>query len=128
MKPDDDGFDGRKVLIVEDSYLASIDLKRRLEGKGAAVVGPVPDLATALAVVSQADALDAAILDINLGEDLVYPVAELLQERRIPFVFSSEGEEVTIPSSQQGTVEVGKPADLHAAGAALFVDEQDFQS
>jgi len=53
---------------------------------GFCVVGPFDRAADALACAAD-DALDAAILDVNLGGDLVYPVAERLAGRGVPFVF-----------------------------------------
>jgi CheY-like chemotaxis protein len=53
---------------------------------GAHVVGPFPNTATALVGISEAN-IDAAVLDVHLGLETAYPVAEQLWVQRIPFIF-----------------------------------------
>ena len=76
----------RRVMIVEDEALVALVLADHLTEFGLSVVGPCANVAEATAAV-EANDLDAAILDVNLGKELVYPVAELLSKRGIPFVF-----------------------------------------
>jgi len=76
----------RRVMIVEDEALVALVLADHLTEFGLSVVGPCANVAEATAAV-EANDLDAAILDVNLGKELVYPVAELLAKRGIPFVF-----------------------------------------
>lgn len=75
--------------MVEDDYVTAEDMKAELEGLGAEVLGPVPDLAGALDQLASRPAPDDAILDINLGGEMVFPLADLLRERHIPFVFAT---------------------------------------
>ncbi len=77
---------GNRILLVEDEALVAMMMRDSLVELGFCVVGPLDRPAEALACASD-DALDAAILDVNLGGDLVYPVAELLARRDVPFVF-----------------------------------------
>lgn len=78
----------KRLLVVEDEYLVADDMKRALESLGACVVGPVPDVESAVAFLQDdAAPLDGAILDVNLCGERVYPVADLLERRRVPFVF-----------------------------------------
>lgn len=79
---------GRTVLLVEDEGFIAMDLEDHLSELGAAVIGPVPTLHEAMQLARQ-ETFDAAILDIMLGRDEVFPVADILLERRIPFVFHS---------------------------------------
>jgi two-component sensor histidine kinase/DNA-binding response OmpR family regulator len=76
----------RRVMIVEDEALVALVLADHLTEFGLSVVGPCASVAEATAAV-EANDLDAAILDVNLGKELVYPVAELLAQRGVPFVF-----------------------------------------
>jgi len=76
----------RRVMIVEDEALVALVLADHLTEFGLSVVGPCASVAEATAAL-EANDLDAAILDVNLGKELVYPVAELLADRGIPFVF-----------------------------------------
>jgi PAS domain S-box-containing protein len=77
---------GNRILLVEDEALVAMMMRESLVELGFCVVGPFDRAADALACASD-EALDAAILDVNLGGDLVYPVAERLARRDVPFVF-----------------------------------------
>jgi two-component sensor histidine kinase/CheY-like chemotaxis protein len=75
-----------RILLVEDEALVGMLLREILEEIGCTVTGPISDLEEAQHV-AQAAPFEAAILDVNLGGSFAYPVAEVLQTRRIPFVF-----------------------------------------
>jgi DNA-binding response OmpR family regulator len=74
------------VLLVEDEALIAMELEMALENAGAVVVGPVYSLPTALEA-ARATELAAAVLDVDLGGRDVFPVADLLLARGVPFVF-----------------------------------------
>ena len=76
----------RRVMVVEDEALVALVLADQLTDIGLSVAGPYSSVAEAKAAVV-AQEFDAAILDINLRGELVYPVAEALSSRGIPFVF-----------------------------------------
>jgi len=76
----------RRVMVVEDEALVALVLADQLAELGLSVVGPCSSVAEAKAVADGGD-FEAAILDVNLGGELVYPVADLLSSRGIPFVF-----------------------------------------
>lgn len=71
------------VLVVEDSYLVAQELNEALEREVADVVGPVPNLDDARCLVHDTSKLDAAILDVNLGGEMIWPVADLLARRGV---------------------------------------------
>ena len=79
---------GAHILVVEDEVLVAMDIESVLEDEGATIVGPAYTVAQALKLASRED-ISAAILDLRLSNDSVGPVAQLLAERRIPFVFYS---------------------------------------
>ena len=81
-------FAGRRVLVVEDDFLVSLATVDFLESLGCEVVGPAARLAAAFEL-AQSESLDAALLDINIAGDMVWPVAEVLRRRAIPFIFLS---------------------------------------
>ena len=60
-----------------------------LEAAGSVVIGPVPSVAKAIKQIVSEPQIDAAIVDLNLGGELAYPVADTLLARNIPFVFTS---------------------------------------
>ena len=87
--PDDDRVAlGRRVLVVEDEFLAALTTVDFLESIGCEVVGPAARLAPALAL-AQSETLDAAVLDINIAGEMIWPVAERLRDRGIPYLFLS---------------------------------------
>jgi PAS domain S-box-containing protein len=77
---------GRNILLAEDEALIAIMMKQVLAELGFAVVGPVSTLAQALTAAKYGH-VDGAILDVNLGGEPIYPVADLLTARSVPFVF-----------------------------------------
>jgi CheY-like chemotaxis protein len=77
---------GLRVLLVEDESMVALLLEDMLAELGHEVVGPVARLDKALEM-AQRQKLDAALLDVNLNGEEIYPVAEVLAAREIPFVF-----------------------------------------
>ena len=110
---------GRRILVVEDDFIMAEDLKAELEGFGAVVLGPEPNLQGALDRLAAEPAPDAAVLDINLGGDLVYPLADLLRARRIPFIFATGYEADAIPASYADRPHVAKPVSMRQIIEAL---------
>lgn len=113
------------VLIVEDEYLIAADLAEALEELGMTIVGPFSNIAHATAAIEGASQLHGAVIDINLAGELSYPIAELLRERHIPFVFTSGYDRIDIPSSFCQVPLLTKPADpaeIASTLAALISD------
>jgi len=103
---------GRRLLVVEDEYLVAADLAASLESLGAEVIGPAASVEEALFFVEKDGVpLDGAVLDINLRNERVYPVADVLTARGIPFVFTSGYDAVAIPSAYAKAPRCEKPVD-----------------
>lgn len=79
---------GRRVLVIEDEMTIALLIEETLLELGAEVVGPASRLDAALRLATE-EAIDAAILDVNIRGGNSYPVADILAERGIPFVFCS---------------------------------------
>ena len=77
-------FTGRRLLIVEDELLIALELQSIVEQLGGTVVGPAGSVEGALQLLSETTP-DAALLDANLREGRVTPVAQACRERSIPF-------------------------------------------
>ena len=77
---------GRRVLVVEDELLVAMMLEELLRKAGCVVLGPIPRVEMAVPAARE-EAIDIALLDVNLAGERVYPVAEALIERDVPFVF-----------------------------------------
>jgi DNA-binding NtrC family response regulator len=79
---------GRKILVVEDEMIVAWLLEDMLAELGCAVIGPAASINQALAMID-AEAIDAAVLDVNLNGQMSYPIADVLAARGVPFVFST---------------------------------------
>jgi PAS domain S-box-containing protein len=77
-----------RMLIAEDEALVAIMMEDLAVELGWSVVGPFARAADALAA-AKADEIHAAILDVNLGGESVYPIADVLRARGVPFVFAT---------------------------------------
>ena len=111
---------GKRVLVVEDDYFIAKGLARSLKASGADVLGPVATVADALELV-EAEPLDGAVLDINLRGDLVYPVADALSGRRVPFIFATGYGATAIPERYASIARCEKPVEADAFIRALFI-------
>lgn len=110
---------GRTVLIVEDEELVALELAAEMESDGWKVLGPAASVAEAEGILREVKSFDAAVLDVNLRGRPVYPFAEALVDKRIPFLFST-GYEIVDPSGRFPTVPVvRKPTHKGAVAAAL---------
>ena len=81
-------FSGRRVLLVEDEMMVAWLLQDMLADLGCAVVGPAVTVNQALAMID-AEAIDVAVLDVNLNGQMSYPIADALAALGVPFVFST---------------------------------------
>ena len=109
---------GKRILVVEDEYMLASDLAQFLEQEGAAVAGPVGTVTGALAL-AETEALDAAVLDINLRNEKVYPVADLLIEPKVPVVFATGYDELLMARPYIGIPRCQKPIDKAALAKML---------
>ena len=103
---------GCRVLVVEDEYLIADDLAQHLRTHGAILLGPVPTLELALAIVQSEERIDGAVIDIALRGQMAFPVA--LAERDVPFVFATGLEAHVIPDRYQHVPRWGKPYSMEA--------------
>lgn len=111
-------LDEIRVLVVEDELMIALALKRALADAGCAVIGPVPRIARALECATEVP-LDAALLDINVGGERVFPVAELLQARAVPFAFLSGYQESVLPERFRACPMLAKPCSAQDVIAVL---------
>jgi CheY-like chemotaxis protein len=110
-----------RVLLVEDEAIIAIMLEDMLAELGCEVIGPAASIAEAIQLAG-AESLGGAFLDVNLGGESVYPVADLLAARGIPFVFVSGYGPTGIAARYSGAIVLSKPildADIERAVAAL---------
>jgi CheY-like chemotaxis protein len=113
-------LEGRHILLVEDDFFIALDITASLKAAGARVVGPAASLAEALALVARVEQLDGALLDINLRGEVVYPVADALRARSVPFVFVTGYDRTSIPAPYANVPVCEKPFHLDRAVRAIF--------
>jgi CheY-like chemotaxis protein len=77
-----------RVLIVEDEVFIAMDLAETLEEAGYRVLGPAHSVKEAMALLDTG-VPDAALLDVNLGRETVWPLAQKLAAKRVPMVFAT---------------------------------------
>jgi CheY-like chemotaxis protein len=77
---------GNRVMIVEDEALVAMALRESLDGLGFSVLGPFNRISEAM-IALRNNRIDAAVLDVNLGGELIYPLADVLAADHVPFVF-----------------------------------------
>lgn len=103
---------GRSYLLVEDEYLTASSLVTALEGVGATVLGPVSNLDRAMEISQDPSfSVDGVILDVKLGGDMVYPFADMLVKRHVPFVFLTGYDCRSMPDSFRDAPCLTKPCD-----------------
>jgi CheY-like chemotaxis protein len=108
---------GVRVLVVEDEAMVAMLIEDILLDLGCVVLGPAPSVDAALKLLDEGT-VDAAVLDINLSGEMVFPVADALEGQGVPFVFSTgygmaglEGRHLDRPVLQKPY----QPARLRAA-------------
>jgi PAS domain S-box-containing protein len=101
-----------RLLVVEDELLVGMELANALRDEGWEVVGPAGTLEEALEMLAGDVLPDAAILDINLNGQLVYPVADLLRVRGIPYLFCTGYESPDEDERYRHSPIVQKPTNL----------------
>ena len=111
--------EGRRVLVVEDEYLLAEDFREELEQQGALVMGPLATVADALELLRSGPAPDMAILDINLGGEMAYPVADALRAQDIPFIFATGYNSWSIPEAYKDVPRAEKPVELKQVASKL---------
>lgn len=111
---------GRRVLLVEDEALVAMLLEAILEDMGCLPVGPAATIEDGLAMAADPAPLDAALLDVNVAGHQVFPIAEALKARGVPFVFSTGYGEAGLPDAWRGHPTVQKPFTEAAIRDALM--------
>jgi CheY-like chemotaxis protein len=101
-------FSGIKVLIVEDEGFVALMIEDMLQDLGCEIVASVAGLNEACRIAAIAQ-LDLAVLDINLGRERSFAVAEILRERGVPFMFSTGYGTAGLPTEFSGSPVLGKP-------------------
>ena len=116
---------GLKVLVVEDEMMVSMLIEDMLGDLGCTVVGPASRIEEAFELAKSAE-IDCAVLDVNLGGQPIFPLADVLREKGAPFAFATGYGDAGLREVDKGTPVLQKPfresdlarilSELHAKG------------
>jgi len=101
-------LDGLRVLVVEDEMMVSMLIEDMLGELGCTVIGPASRLDEAIALVKESE-IDCAVLDVNLGGQPIFPLADLLRERGAPFAFATGYGDAGLRDVDRGSPVLQKP-------------------
>jgi two-component sensor histidine kinase/DNA-binding response OmpR family regulator len=110
--------EAKKLLLAEDETLVGMMMRDLLSDAGFFVVGPIASLDEAIGAARSFE-FDGAILDVNMGGTLVYPLAELLSQRGIPFIFITGYDDDSIDARFASASVLQKPLDPEKLKFAL---------
>jgi two-component SAPR family response regulator len=110
---------GLRVLIVEDEFLIGEAIALSVEGCGCQPIGPAMRVSEALKLLA-GEAIDCALLDVNLGNETSAPIAGVLRGKRIPFaVLSGYAKEAPVSNPYDGAPWLLKPVQEDALRSVL---------
>lgn len=115
----DPAVQGMRVFLVEDEPLVALMLEDMLSDLGCVLVGSAETVAQALSRMEDAPTIDVAILDVHLGGETVFPVADVLLQRHVPFVFSTGYGPADLIARYPGSHLLAKPYPAEALAQAL---------
>jgi CheY-like chemotaxis protein len=107
-----------RVLVVEDDPDVCLMIEDFLKNLGCRTVATAASLEEAI-VKASLETMDIAILDINLAGKLTYPIATILNARKIPFLFATGYGGAGLPTDLKGVTVLTKPFDAEQLGQAL---------
>jgi CheY-like chemotaxis protein len=99
---------GLRVLVVEDEMMVSMLIEDMLDDLGCTVVGPAARLDEALALARSTE-IDCAVLDVNLGGQPIFPLADYLREKGAPFAFATGYGDAGLREVDRGSPVLQKP-------------------
>ena len=99
---------GKRVLVVEDEMLVALLVEDVLLEAGCVVIGPFARVSAGLAA-AQNETVDVALLDVNVANERVFPIAYALEERGIPFIFVTGYGDGALPKDRPDWEACSKP-------------------
>jgi DNA-binding response OmpR family regulator len=107
-----------RVLILEDERLIAILLADWVKELRCEMVGPAHTVSQALELIGS-NSLNAAILDVSVGDQSCAPAADLLRSRGVPFAFATGRRADEILDRYPGTPVLSKPYEFETIRSAL---------
>ena len=109
---------GKRVLVVEDSPVVGPFTADLLTDLGCEVVGPAPNMAAARELIEESD-LDAALMDVHIRGERVFPLCETLATKGVPFILTSGYADWTMPDKWRDRPRLQKPYKIDDVRDAL---------
>lgn len=109
---------GRRILVIEDSPVVAPFTVDMLSDLGCEVVGPAPNMAAARELIDEGE-FDAALVDIHIRGERVFPLCEMLEAKSLPFVFTSGYADWQMPDKWQDQPRLQKPYTVEQVEKAL---------
>jgi CheY-like chemotaxis protein len=111
---------GLRLLVVEDEAMVAMLVEDMLTDLGCVVAAVAGSVAAAIAVAGRCDAVfDGALLDVNLGGEMVFPVADTLAARGVPFLFATGYGRAGIEARFVSAPVISKPFGFDSLRTAL---------
>lgn len=111
-------LEGLTVLLVEDEPLVAMLVEEMLDEFGATEIRQATSVAQALSLAGE-HRIDVAVLDVNLGGELAYPIAARLEAASVPFVFATGYGRRGIPERWADRTVIQKPFSRETLAASL---------
>jgi len=108
----------RRILVIEDSPVVGPFTADMLGELGFEVIGPAPNMARARELAENGN-YDAALLDIHIRGERVFPLCEMLEANSVPFVFTSGYADWQMPEKWEGRPRLTKPYSIEEISKAL---------
>jgi DNA-binding LytR/AlgR family response regulator len=102
---------GYRILVVEDEWLIAADVVHALEEAGASIVGPYGSVVDSFEHLGDLDAIDGAVIDVGLGTETSFPLADAFRTTAMPFVFLTGVERSELPERFAHVPHMLKPFD-----------------
>ena len=99
---------GLRVLVVEDEMMVSMLIEDMLTDLGCIVVGPAARLDEAI-TLAESEQIDCAVLDVNLGGQPIFPLADILRAKGAPFAFATGYGDAGLRDVDKGSLVLQKP-------------------
>jgi CheY-like chemotaxis protein len=112
-------LEARCILIVEDSPVVGPFTADLLHELGCEVAGPAPNMAAARELIENQD-IDAALMDVHIRGERVFPLCEVLAAKGVPFILTSGYADWSMPEKWRDRPRLQKPYTLGAVEEALY--------
>ena len=118
IKPGKVDLTGKRILVVEDSPVLAPFTADILGELGCLVVGPAPNMAAARELID-GEQIDAALMDVHIRGERVFPLCELLDSKGVPFILTSGYADWQMPEKLLKRPRLQKPYTIAQVEKAL---------